>query len=333
MAVARAGEEHPPAVRARAEALPAKALSSDELAAELAPILGADARIVRRRPFAYSTSFAIEELGVVLVDGRRLDLLLKDLGSPSDLARVVKPSFLYEPLREIDVYTGVLDGRGLGTAECYGTLVDQEAGRYWLLLEHVAGVPLRQTTFATWHEVAGWLASMHASCQGLARPSLIQYDDGFYETWLQRALQWSADRRLHGLARSYEAVVERLVRLPRTLVHGELYPANVLVDRRGDGTRVCVVDWETAAIGPGLVDLAAFTSGTWPEEVRGRAVAAYYYALPSPPPEAEFLHALECCRLHVALQWLGWATDWTPPRRHRTDWTAAALRAAANLGL
>ena len=45
--------------------------------------------------------------------------------------------------------------------------------------------------------------------------------------------------------------MDRLVRLPRTLIHGELYPSNVIVGRGHHRERVCPVDWEMAALGPG----------------------------------------------------------------------------------
>jgi thiamine kinase-like enzyme len=32
---------------------------------------------------------------------------------------------------------------------------------------------------------------------------------------------------------------------------------------RTEGWRVCPVDWEMAAVGPGLIDLAALTAGWW----------------------------------------------------------------------
>jgi len=36
---------------------------------------------------------------------------------------------------------------------------------------------------------------------------------------------------------------------------------------------------------------------------------------------------------HLALQWLGWSADWTPPPEHARDWLVEALAAAERLGL
>jgi hypothetical protein len=40
---------------------------------------------------------------------------------------------------------------------------------------------------------------------------------------------------------------------------------------------------------------------------------------------AEFMRSLACCRAVLALQWLGWAGGWAPPKEHQRDW-AAELR-------
>ena len=98
------------------------------------------------------------------------------------------------------------------------------------------------------------------------------------------------------------------------------------------------IDWEIAGVGPGLLDLAALTIGKWTpaERARWRAPTA---RLPRPVPRPprtvgdEFERALDCCRLHLAVQWLGWEPEWQPPAEHRHDWLAEALALAERLGL
>ena len=306
-----------------------------ELRAALETVLGGRVEALERRPYEYRTSYSIDALDVALSDGRNVHLLLKDLGAPSETARQAKPSFLHDPLREIDVYRRILAGRGLGTAECYGAVVDEDQGRYWLFIEHVPGIELWQVgELEIWEQVARWLAELHTTCGDVEQDHLLRYDRDLYETWLRRALAGSAAAALQRVAAGYETVVRRLLDLPTTFIHGEFYPSNVLVESRPEGKRVCPIDWEMAAVGPGLLDLAALTApGGWSDDERERILLAYYHALRSPPPPAEFLEASECCRLHVALQWLGWAHDWSPPAEHAQDWLAEALRAAAKLEL
>jgi hypothetical protein len=120
-------------------------------------------------------------------------------------------------------------------------------------------------------------------------------------------------------------------------VHGEFYASNVLVAQDGERTRVCPVDWEMTGVGPALLDLAALTAGEWSEEERAAIVRAYRDELPPGCAWAltgdAFAPALDCCRLHLAMQLVGWASDWTPPAAHAHDWLAEALATAERLRL
>jgi len=327
--------------------------------AELLPALedvlgrhfGARRVVVRleHRPSAYRSSFAIEELDAWLEDGTALCLLVKDVSRDALLAaaRRVKPAFLHDPRREIETYRDVLAPARLGTAVCYGAVLGPPEGRAWLFLERVSGRELYQVgEFAAWQQAARWLAGLHARFAGATRglpPTvpLLRYDGDFYRLWLRRAREFApapaARRGLDRLAGRYDEVVERLLGLPLTFLHGEFYASNVLVEETADGVRVCPVDWEMAAIGPGLADLAALTAGDWTEEQRTALALAYHAALAragdEPAPTAPFLAALDCCRLHLAVQWLGWAPGWSPPAGQRQDWLGEALRLADKLGL
>jgi thiamine kinase-like enzyme len=93
---------------------------------------------------------------------------------------------------------------------------------------------------------------------------------------------------------------------------------------------VAPVDWELAAAGPGLTDLAALVSG-WPDADR-RAIAAAYADEPEIPAFTE--RDLDLGRLQVAIQWLGWAPpEWEPPEGQQHDWLGEALALAEGLGL
>jgi hypothetical protein len=300
-----------------------------------------------RRPYRYATSAPLEELHAETRDGTELDLILKDLSRERLLgeAAATKPEFLHRPERELETYRGILAPAGIGP-RCYGVVAEPDPARHWLLIEKVPGVELWQVgELPVWEEVARWLGGLHAGFAGrlenvrAANPHLLDLSSDWFSSWCVRALErlgGSGDRRARTLLaalRGYDEVVSALTALPRTFVHGELYPSNVLVVR-GDPLRVCPVDWEMAAIGPGLVDLAALVGG-WDEPQRRRLVAAYL----SGSHDAEHLDPTEVeadlarCRLHLALQWLGWSSDWRPPPEHAHDWLGEALTAAGELGL
>jgi aminoglycoside phosphotransferase (APT) family kinase protein len=121
--------------------------------------------------------------------------------------------------------------------------------------------------------------------------------------------------------------------LPQTLVHGEFYGSNVLIASTTNGLRICPVDWELAARGPALLDLASLTVGRWSDDERDRLTQVYLDESACARSRAEALQDLECCRLHVAVQWLGWTEGWTPPPEHENNWLAEAVRAARQIGI
>lgn len=306
---------------------------------------------MRRRPSVHGTSFALEELEVHLDDGTILPVMFKDLSWEALLAhaRRAKPAFLYDPLREIETYRVILATHQIGAPTCYGTVVDPQLGRHWLFLEHVPGVELYQVgDFAVWLHVARWLAVTHTrlaeNLESLARcEHLLRYDAQFYRRWLHRAQSFvrqaapASSRSIDHLARHYDRLIDRLIALPPIVLHGELYASNVLVHTTTSGTRVCPVDWEMAAVGPGLIDLAALTAGAWTEAEKRALALAYYDALVVHKgrhlePDA-FLAALDCCRLHLSIQWLGWSRNWSPPPEHTQDWLGEALMLSERLRL
>jgi hypothetical protein len=327
------------------------------LESELTAFFARPVRIaeLRRSASAYRSSFALEDLVVVLEDGAQLALVFKDLDPKalSDEGRRAKPGFLHNPRRELEAYRLILPARPLEAATLYGAVVEPRQGRYWLFLQKVPGVELYQCGFDTWRELARWLARFHDAyadddaLQARLKEAL-RYDGNYYHTWLRRAQSFLAEAALPvatrqafaRLAGGYDEVVARLLALPYTVIHGEFFASNVLAQETERGPRFCPIDWEMAALAPGLVDLAALVSGSWREEEKLELAMAYYEAttaqsvMPGWPASAEaFLAALDCCRLHLAIQWLGWSNDWSPPAEHAQDWLAEALWLAERLEL
>jgi hypothetical protein len=301
------------------------------------------------RPSAYRTSFAIDELEIELDGGQIVRLLRKDLGRAAlhESARAAKPEFLYDPMREIEVYRNVFADARLGTPRCYASVVDAAQGRYWLFLEQVPAVELYQVgDLAAWQDAARWLAALHGRFAGStdqvrrAAPLLV-YDAAFYRMWLNRAAAFveQASSRYNAselsgwrrLVSNYDRVVEPLVEIAPTLIHGEFYASNVLVGSADGRVRVCPVDWEMAAVGPGLIDLAALTSGRWTCDERTAIARAYFHGLRGEGVGSDSFEslwgALGHCRVHLAVQWLGWSSDWRPPAEHAQNWLAEALTA------
>ncbi len=312
-------------------------VTTDELAAGLDEVFDSKVSIRSRAPYVYRSSFGLEELDVNLADGRALNLIFKDIGreSMTDEARRLKPVFLYEPLREIRTYQNILEGSELGAPKLYGAIVDSRIPRYWLFLEKVPGVELYQVgELETWHQVVRWLATLHDRFSPRAADladtvPFVRHSRVYYRVWLDRAGELLKSRDLEAVETTArlidrcEKAIDRIARLPVTLIHGEFYPSNILIDSSGPELRVSVVDWEMAGIGSGLMDLAALVSGQWSEDERRTLVMAYFSARQDLSGDLDLRKVttdLECCRLYLAVQWLGWFGKRQPYWEHRHDW-------------
>ncbi|HKO38097.1 MAG TPA: aminoglycoside phosphotransferase family protein [Solirubrobacterales bacterium] len=299
----------------------------------LSEIRGAPSPIAEliRRPFAYETSFAIDELDVRLGDGERLALLVKDVGAAGLTAEAAatKPAHTLDPGREISVYRDLLGPAGLSTPRFHGAAVEPERERWWLFLERVEGEVLTDVgELSVWCEAAGWAGRLDRAVDGGGSGSaLLERGSEWHERWLDAAIAALGDDPLAGrLGAARSRLLERLDALPRAFVHGELYPANVLAARGEGRARIAPVDWELAGSGPYALDLAALVSG-WGREDREAMCRRFHQALlPGAPTFEELLAAVELCELFLALQWIGWAPGWVPPEAQRRDWPAEAAR-------
>jgi hypothetical protein len=291
---------------------------TEALAAALAGCLGAPVRIDRRAPDPYASSFPLERLEIVSGD-ESLSLVWKDL-TPAALlpgARLARGRVASDPASELRAYD-LLAACELGTPRRVGAHRDGQ--RAWLFLEAVGGTRLDEVgEVEAWERVARWLPRAHRALAAAAGP-----DPSWPPAWRP-----PPGEGLPGdLAGPVAAAAARVAALPATVIHGELYPANVLI---APGARVCVVDWETISRGPALLDLATLTAGQWDEP--GESLAeAYRAALPDPPPRTQLLTDLDACRLLVAAGRLAAPPDWRPPPAQARDWRADARLIAERIG-
>jgi Phosphotransferase enzyme family len=84
--------------------------------------------------------------------------------------------------------------------------------------------------------------------------------------------QMVRDRLLNRVTRLYDEREERALLLdtwggPETLLHGDLWPTNAVVVRRGEGFEARLIDWDRAGVGPVSYDLSTFLY-RFPRELR-----------------------------------------------------------------
>ena len=295
---------------------------------------GAAAAVLSSTPSPYATSHPLADVVVDVGDGTTVTLLHKDVGAFLPGAEAARPAFLRDRRRERLVYEGLLPRVDVGSPRLVG------AGEGWLLLEKVAGVELYQVDdLAVWRAVAGEVARMHRSFAALGATDeaeasfrLLRVDGPYLDRWMDRAsaaLAGAEPPWFGQLRGRYGQVRDRILSLPQAIVHGELYASNVLVsDATAPVRRVCPIDWEMAGVGAGLLDLAALVAGGWSEQERCAIAAGYLDELPQLAAAD-----LDACRLHLAVQWLGWSPSWSPPPEHAHGWLAEAQQLCERLEL
>jgi aminoglycoside phosphotransferase (APT) family kinase protein len=299
----------------------------------LADCLGTRITAMRELPAPRATSYGLRRLAIDLAGGRMLDVLLKSF----DVSPHAPDVTLGRGARERYAYETVLAGRELGTARLYGVVWDDGRGRHWLLLEFVGGTKLRHS-LGNRIAAAAWLGRLHASVAGqeaeLAQHGLLlDYDGAYFRGTADRARLAVGSRfgalveRLKGALVGYEAVAEAMGAARRTLVHGSYRSSNVLIDLRNPAPRVCPVDWELAAIGPPLHDLAFIADGFDRSAVE-RMCQAYTKEVASAGlpflGTARMLEEIERLRLHKVLRSLARSADWAYPIETVTKLVAQA---------
>ena len=137
------------------------------------------------------------------------------------------------------------------------------------------------------------------------------------------------------LARLAELVDERPMREealrryagPETLLHGDLWPKNVMVHANGRGMRARLIDWDHAAVGPVSYDLSTFLF-RFPSRDRAAILRLYEeevaragWRLPSAAELNVMFETAELARIANRVIWPSLAA-----REEDPDWAFAELR-------
>ena len=299
-------------------------LMTETLEQGLSRLRGRPVRIreMRRQFLESSSSFRTERLRVSLDGGRPLRVFFKDLNPEHQMekARTVRAFDLGPSLRELQMYRSVLSPERFGTLHLYASRWEPDRGLLWIFLEDGGRTVLHNfLDLPRWTAAARWAARFHAATRMLpeARTSFLpRYDHAHYRACADRVgtLVPNLEAREREVVTRgldcYAECVDRLGALPRCVIHGQFFGKNVMLRRGNAARRIVVIDWETAALGPGLFDLVSLTSGKWTEEQRHAMWVAYfeqYQADTGRPMEWKtFRHELACVALYQSLVWLAW---------------------------
>jgi aminoglycoside phosphotransferase (APT) family kinase protein len=300
------------------------------LLAESAPSLQPDS--IAFSPSPYASSHLLVDVAVS--SGMAVThFVLKDTGNLSRAARASRPYGITSSDRESNIYETVLRGID-GPPSYFGAL--RQAHRHWLLLERIRGRELTKIgDRRIWRLAARWLGRLHGR-ETEVPDGGISRGEGYFRSTLARALpavhMAEAGLGLQRVVNAWNPVVELLLAVPISLVHGDAFPANVVV---GPQDRVCFVDWELAGKGPGLLDLAALTAGSWTESERDGMLNAYAAGVRDMRGHlpADLRRHLLACRILVAVEMIGAMRNWEPPSHQYWDWPRELGKLAAEFAL
>ncbi|MEI7555341.1 phosphotransferase [Candidatus Chlorohelix sp.] len=204
----------------------------------------------------------------------------------------------------------------------------------WLFLEDLGDRTLnKEQTVANLYRAISTLADLHASFElHVARgklPSKVDlpyYDADKYRQSAVAALSTTellvkqgnypavTSRHLAKLdivVSGYSRVVDTLVQLPQTLVHGEFDADNIILSAQD--SRVVILDWSTAFFGAGLLDLIDITNfavNAFGNEMMPKVTQAYlqaYRAISGTPYRVDDLEqALVSAQIEKKMSLIRW---------------------------
>lgn len=291
--------------------------TSGDPVACLASVFGLPPRaieVVDRRFNLYSTSSPGEIVTCRIPHAGQVTVLVKRQAASRGPDRGHRGGLLYEAL----VYREVLEPLGVREPRLFGTYVDRDGvARSVIGFIDRAWRAYQDPEQRALVEAARWIGRFHRRSMEVGehvKRRLKRYDLGYYLGWAFRTLELAdADRGqawLPPLCRRAKDVLTELLDGPHPVIHAEYYPSNILVR---DGV-IYPVDWETAAVAPGEIDLAALTEG-WPAAMTAECRRTYVDARWGGRPPEGYERTLELSELYLQLRWLGDRPGWTRDER------------------
>jgi aminoglycoside phosphotransferase (APT) family kinase protein len=184
----------------------------------------------------------------------------------------------------------------------------------------VGSSTLDEGDIAEWLAAARWLAGVHACYHGREAElrelgCLMEHGRAYYhlvgETArrnLELAGATEALVQFDALMRRYGSLVNYLAGEPRTLVHGDVFAENLIIQ---PGGRIRAIDWESAAVGLGAWDLAKLLDG-W-GSMKATFLAAYLAEferhVAMPLDREGFQRLFAYCEILTALWHLRWSVE------------------------
>jgi len=298
------------------KAPPNRLPEAEALSSGLSAVLGggrSSIRVLDRAPAIWASTYPSEVVTCEVGGSRVLKLYCKYMAGLHFESFGHRGGVPYE----IEVYRRVLASLPVSVPTFYGAYEEPGTGDVWLILEYL-DQSLRVTKGPQPESVvraARWLGRFHAVTESrISRADvrfLTIYDAPYYLGWPRLTLQFATQLRhdfpwLERVCGRFDECVDILLSSPPTIVHGEFYPHNILLS---DG-QIYPIDWESAAIAAGEIDVATLTESWKPEHLR-QCEVVYREARWGGAGPAGFERRLAAARLYLCFRWMGEQPEWT----------------------
>jgi hypothetical protein len=223
--------------------------------------------IISRSNFIESSTFPVEIVTCKTVDGRNYNLFCKYLAGmgPNNFGHRGGVEY------EARIYQDILDKTPIAKISFYGQCRLNNNDDLLLVIEYL-GETLRMLYSGeanVLNKASKWIGNFHRLQESNSPSFVTVYDKAYYKTWSDRFRKLTSSFNekfpwLEKLANYYDDNIVCMISCPQTIIHGEFYPRNILLKDK----IIYVVDWESAAIAPGEIDLASLIEG-WGEDIAG----------------------------------------------------------------
>lgn len=271
-----------------------------------------DVTVIDRKPNIYTSTYPSEVVTCLMPDGRTVRMFCKYELEGEKKTYPNRGDLGYE----CEVYRNVLLPLRASSPGFYGFHEDKETDTKWMILEyldpavrlHHYGLTISDHSAALL-QAAHWIGRFHADAetnlQKTSRTSLIVYDEEYYVAWARRTLRFAGPllRRfawLPSLCEQYSQLAAWLPAKTQTVIHGEYYPENILFQ----GGVIRPVDWQSAAVAVGEIDLAFLTDRRAHDIVQECELEYRRTRWPEHAPD-DFHQILRLAHLYQQFLWLG----------------------------
>lgn len=220
---------------------------------------------------------------------------------------------------ETKVYTEVLSHIGMSTPKYYGSYTFEKHKLNMLVIEYLSDLVKFSKSKDEPNiilKAARWLAEFHNKSKevllnnGLA--FMHRYDEEYYMKWpgitIDRIFDFNLEKQytwLLELVEQYHSSLKEMTAVEQVVIHGEFYPTNVRYARR----TLYPLDWQTAALSPGEIDIASLTH-YWPDKnIQELARQEYFAARDLDEPVEKFNKRITLATIYLDFLWLRYSPE------------------------